>query len=226
MRIGILGTGAVGRTVASALAALGHDVVLGTRDPKRTLARSGPDNRGRPSVADWLQENPAVRLATFADATRDAEMVVNATSGEGTLPAIQSAGKANLAGKVLLDIANPLDFSRGFPPSLSVCNTDSLAEQIQRAVPEARVVKSLNTVNTSVMVDPAAVGDGDHSIFVCGNDAEAKASVVGLLREFGWRDIIDLGDLSNARGTEMYLPIWVRLMGTLGTPTFNVKVVR
>lgn len=226
MKIGILGTGAVGRAMAGKLAALGHDVVLGTRNPRETLARTGPDRRGQPSVADWLKQHATVRLAEFPDAARHGEMVVNATSGDGTLDAINSAGEANLAGKVLLDIANPLDFSSGFPPSLSVCNTDSLAEQIQRAVPTARVVKSLNTVNTSVMVDPAAVGGGDHTIFVCGNDGAAKATVVGLLRDMGWRDIIDLGDLSNARGTEMYLPIWVRLMGTLGTPRFNVKVVR
>jgi predicted dinucleotide-binding enzyme len=226
MKIGVLGTGAVGRAMAGALTALGHDIVLGTRDPQRTLARTAPDRRGQPSVAEWLKEHPAVRLATFSEAARHGEMVVNATSGDGTLDAVESAGEANLAGKVLLDIANPLDFSQGFPPSLSVCNTDSLAEQIQRAVPQARVVKSLNTVNTSVMVDPAAVGGGDHTIFVCGNDAEAKGTVVGLLRDIGWRDIIDLGDLSNARGTEMYLSIWVRLMSTLGTPKFNVKVVR
>ncbi len=135
-------------------------------------------------------------------------------------------GTDHLAGKVLLDAANPLDFSQGFPPTLSVKDTDSLAEQIQRAFPDARVVKALNTVNAAVMVDPASVGDGDTTVFAAGDDAEARAVVVGVLRDLGWRDVLELDGLHNARGLEMWMPLWVRLAGALGTADFNIKLVR
>lgn len=137
------------------------------------------------------------------------------------------AGEANLAGKVLLDISNPLDFSRGMPPSLTVANTDSLGEQIQRALPKTRVVKSLNTVNAFLMVDPGLLAGGEHTMFVSGNDAGAKAEVTRLLKDgFGWKDVVDLGDLTNARATEMYVVLWARLYGALQNPMFNVKLVR
>jgi len=137
------------------------------------------------------------------------------------------AGAANLAGKILVDIANPLDFSKGMPPTLAICNTDSLGERIQATFPAARVVKTLNTVNASVMVNPRQVADGDHHVFLSGNDADAKARVTTLLREdFGWRHVLDLGDISTARGTEMLLPIWIRLWSALGTHLFNLKLVR
>ena len=137
------------------------------------------------------------------------------------------AGAANLAGKILVDIANPLDFSKGIPPTLAICNTDSLGERIQATFPAARVVKTLNTVNASVMVNPRQVADGDHHVFLSGNDADAKARVTTLLREdFGWRHVLDLGDISTARGTEMLLPIWIRLWSALGTHLFNLKLVR
>ena len=126
---------------------------------------------------------------------------------------------------MLIDIANPLDFSAGMPPTLFVKDTDSLGEQIQRAFPDAKVVKTLNTINATLMVDPAELADGDHTIFVCGDDAGAKATVTELLRSFGWKDVIDLGDITTARGTEMLLPIWLRLMAPLGTPAFNFKIV-
>ena len=156
-----------------------------------------------------------------------ADLVVNATSGAGSLDALRQAGEANLDGKVLVDVANPLDFSQGMPPSLSVSNTDCLGECIQREFPNARVVKTLNTVNASVMVNPGLVGGGDHTVFVSGNDPEAKALVTGLLTDgFGWRDVIDLGDITTARGAEMQMALWLRLMGSLGTPMFNFKVVR
>ena len=148
------------------------------------------------------------------------------TAGAGTLEALHAAGAANLAGKVVIDVTNPLDFSKGFPPRLSICNDDSLGEQIQRAFPSARVVKSLNTVTCSVMVDAARL-PGEHVMFVAGNDAAAKAEVTALLRDgFGWRTVIDLGDIGQARGTEMYLPLWVRLYGALGTAEFNLAIVR
>lgn len=226
MKIAVLGTGTVGRTIAGATASLGHDVVIGTRDPQETLARTEPDQMGTPPFSVWQDENPEVALATFAEAAANADLVVNATSGAASLDVLGLAGADLLAGKPLLDIANPLDFSAGFPPTLLVKDTDSLGEQIQRAFPDAKVVKGLNTLNAALMVDPGGVGGGDHTIFVCGDDADAKATVVGLLRGFGWSDVIDLGDISAARGTEMLLPIWLRLMGTLGTPEFNFKIVR
>ncbi len=212
MRIAVLGTGSVGRTVAPALARLGHEVVVGTRDPAATTAR-----------ADW---DPDLPLAGYASVAHDADLVVNATNGPASLEALAAVGADHLAGKVLLDVANPLDFSRGFPPTLTVKDTDSLAEQIQRAFPDARVVKSLNTTTAGVMVDPQRVGDGDTTMFVASDHADARAVVVDLLRQLGWRDIVEFDALSAARGLEMWLPLWVRLMGTLGTAEFNLKVVR
>ena len=226
MKIAVLGTGTVGQTVAAKLSDLGHEVVVGTRDPEATLSRTKPDALGNPPFPVWQADHPAVRLAPFADAAAEGELVVNATGGAGSLEALARAGEANLAGKVLLDISNPLDFSQGFPPSLFVKDTDSLAEQIQRAFPAARVVKSLNTMTAAVMVDPGRVGGGDHSVFVSGNDPEAKQTVVALLEDLGHTDVIDLGDLSTARGAELYRPLWLRVWGAVGTPFFNIKVVR
>ena len=217
----------VGRAIAGKLSELGHEVVVGTRNPDATLARQEPDSMGSPPYAAWQAEHPQVRLAGLADAAAHGELVVNATAGGASLEALRLAGAANLDGKVLVDVANPLDFSQGMPPSLSVVNTDSLGECIQREFPNARVVKTLNTVNALVMVNPGVVGGGDHTVFVSGDDPEAKALVTGLLTDgFGWRDVIDLGDISTARGPEMYLPLWLRLMGGLQTPMLNVKVVR
>ena len=227
MQIGIFGTGVVGQNLASALTARGHEVMIGTRDPHATLARDTGNALNRTPFRDWQQANRGVKLGTFAEAARFGEVLINATSGGGALPALQAAGADALGDKILLDVANPLDFSKGFPPSLTVCNTDSLGEQIQRAFPRLRVVKTLNTTNTLVMVNPAAVGGGDHTMFMCGNDAGAKVSVKRWLGEwFGWRDIVDLGDITMARGMEMLLPLWVRLMSALGTPMFNFKIVR
>ena len=167
-----------------------------------------------------------MELGTFGEAAAHGEMVVNATAGAVSLEALDMAGEEYLTGKVLVDISNPLDFSEGMPPTLSVSNTDSLGEQIQRRFPEAKVVKTLHTMNAYLMVDPAQLAGGEHTVFVCGDDAETKAKVTELLRSFGWTDIIDLGDISTARGTEMLLPIWVRLFGALQKPIFNFKIVR
>jgi hypothetical protein len=226
MEIAILGTGVVGRTLAATLLGLGHEVTVGTRDPEATLARTEPDGMGNPPFSAWRAEHPAARLATYPEAAGPAELVVNATNGGVSVEVLHQAGAANLAGKVLLDVSNPLDFSQGFPPTLFVKDTDSLAEQIQRAFPDARVVKSLNTMTAAVMVDPGAVAGGEHSVFVSGDDDDAKQTVVDLLKSIGHTDVIDVGDLSTARGTEMLLPIWVRLMGALGTPMFNFKIAR
>ncbi len=226
MNIGVLGTGVVGRAMARGSVEAGHTVQMGTRDPEATLARTDPDAYGSPPVSSWLAQQPQVRLVTFARAASDAELVVNATYGAAALNALAQAGADNLAGKVILDISNPLDFAAGMPPTLFVKDTDSLGEQIQRSFPAARVVKSLNTMTADLMVNPALLGASDHAVFVSGNDADAKTTVVDFLRGFGWNDIVDLGDITSARGAEMVLPLWLRLMGTLGTPTFNFKIVR
>jgi 8-hydroxy-5-deazaflavin:NADPH oxidoreductase len=214
MKIGVLGTGSVGRRIATKLVELGHEVTMGSRSAESEGLR------------EWLGETGnSARGGTFADAAAVGELLFNCTSGEASLEALKAAGANNLAGKVLVDVANPLDFSAGMPPTLSVCNDDSLGERIQAAFPEARVVKALNTVNNQVMVEPARL-PGAHNIFVCGNDEAAKAQVSELLQSFGWSagQIVDLGDIGGARGTEMYLPLWLRLMGTLGTADFNIEI--
>lgn len=215
MKIGILGTGMVGNTIASKLVALGHEVMMGSRTANNEKARA------------WVAQTGArARAGTFADAAAFGEMIWVCTSGAGTIEAVHSAGPANLDGKIVVDVTNPLDFSRGMPPRLSVANDDSLGEQVQRAAPGARVVKALNTINCNVMVDAGRIA-GDHDTFVAGNDADAKARVTEILRrDFGWRHVIDLGDISGARATEMYLPLWLRLYGALGSADFNVHVVR
>jgi predicted dinucleotide-binding enzyme len=226
MNIGILGTGIVGRTIAARLAGLGHDVTLGTRQVARTLANTQSDRMGNPPMSEWLRQNPKVKLGTFAEAAAAGELLVNATLGSVSLDVLKLAGEGNLNGKVLIDISNPLDFSRGMPPTLTVCNTDSVGEQIQRLYPQVKVVKTLNTVNAYVMVDPRKLADGDHHIFVSGNDVQAKAQVTEILTSwFGWRHVLDLGDITTACGVEMYLPLWLRLFGALQTPMYNIKVV-
>jgi 8-hydroxy-5-deazaflavin:NADPH oxidoreductase len=226
MNVGILGTGAVGKTLAAKLASLGHAVVIGTRDVAATMANTASDVFGNPPFSVWQKSHPGVKLAGFADAAAHGEVIINATNGSASIDVLERAGKS-LDGKILIDLSNPLDFSKGMPPSLFVCNTDSLAEQIQKAFPRVKVVKTLNTVNASVMVNPGAVASGDHHLFLSGNDATAKAEVMGLLKSwFGWRNFIDLGDITTARGAEMILPIWLQLWGALKTPMFNFKIVR
>ncbi|HSS31760.1 MAG TPA: NAD(P)-binding domain-containing protein [Solirubrobacterales bacterium] len=216
MRVAVLGTGGAGRAIATRLLQLGHEVTMGSRSANGE------------ALGEWLAEaGEGAKGGTFAEAAAGSELVFNCTAGTASLEALAAAGAESLAGKTLVDVANPLDFSAGFPPRLSVCNDDSLAEQIQAAFPETRVVKSLNTVNSAVMVDPGRVR-GDHSVFVCGDDEAAKAQVRALLEAFGWPPdaIVDLGDLTGARATEMYLALWVRLYGTLDSADFNIAIVR
>jgi predicted dinucleotide-binding enzyme len=222
MRIGVLGTGIVGNTIGAALVAGGHDVRMGSRSATN------------PKAADWVASCRAAghpgraSHGTFSDAASFGEVLFNCTAGAVSIQALEAAGRDNLRGRILIDLSNPLDFSKGMPPTLTVCNTDSLGERIQAAFPETRVVKSLNTINCFVMVDPRRV-PGDHVIFVSGNDTAAKQAVARLLGEwFGWqaRNIVDLGDITTARGTEMMLPLWIRLMLGLGTADFNFNLVR
>ena len=215
MKIGILGTGIVGKTIGTKLVQLGHDVKMGSRTANNEKA------------SEWVKASGAnASQGTFAEAAAFGELLFNCTSGMVSLEALKIAGASNMNGKILIDISNPLDFSKGMPPTLSVCNSDSLGEQIQRAYPQVKVVKTLNTLNCNIMVNPSLV-PGSHDIFVSGNDAGAKAKVVDILKSwFGWKTVIDLGDLTTARGTEMLLPIWIRLMGAFQTPNFNFKIVR
>jgi predicted dinucleotide-binding enzyme len=212
MKMGVLGSGMVAQGLSARLAELGHDVVIGTRDPDK--------------LRGWQSSNQKVLIGSFAETAAHGEMVFNATNGAGSLNALILAGEANLAGKILVDVSNPLDFSNGFPPSLTVFGTDSLAEQIQRAFPATKVVKTLNTVTARVMTHPLEVANGDHHIFLSSDDVDAKAQVTDLLRSFGWLHIFDLGDLSTARGTEAYLLLWVRLYGSLNTGMINVKIMK
>jgi predicted dinucleotide-binding enzyme len=202
VNIGVLGTGNVGRTIAAKLFELGHDVLVGSRTAKEDAV-------------------------TFADAAAHGELVFNCTAGDKSLEALRMAEADNLADKILVDVANPLDFSRGMPPILAVCNADSLGEEIQRLFPRSKVVKALNTVNCRVMVDPSLV-PGEHDVFVCGNDEGAKREVRELIHAFGWpaEHIIDLGDIEGARGMEMYLPLWLRLMAREESANFNIRIVR
>jgi 8-hydroxy-5-deazaflavin:NADPH oxidoreductase len=226
MKIAVLGTGMVGQALAGRLAELGHQVTVGTRDVAGTMARTEPDAMGNPPYREWAQGQPQVTLATFAEAAASAELIVNATNGSASISALEAAGRDTLAGKILVDVANPLDFSRGFPPTLFVKDTDSLAEQIQAAFPDVKVIKALNTMNAHLMVHPRQLAGGDHTVFVSGDDAGAKKTVTTLLESFGHTDVLDLGDLSSARGSEMLLPVWTRLFGALGTPMFQFKIVR
>lgn len=216
MKIAVFGTGNVGETLGSKFVELGHEVMMGSRTAKNEKA------------AAWAKKAGAKASAgTFADAAAFGELIVNATLGAGTLEAFKMAGEANSAGKVVIDLSNPLDFSKGMPPSLFVSNTDSLGEQLQRAFPKARVVKALNTMWCGLMVNPRLLPDSHHT-FMAGNDPGAKETVRGLLHSFGWKqdEVLDLGDLTGARATESYLPLWLRLYGTLKTGTINVKIVR
>lgn len=227
MKIAVFGTGIVGQVIANRLAGLKHTVVIGTRDVAKTLARNEKDAYGNPSFAEWYKQNQSnIGLETFAKAAAASGIIINCTMGQGSVDALKQAGSENLKGKTLLDISNPLDFSKGMPPTLSPGNTDSLGELIQRTFPEAKVVKTLNTMNCFLMVNPAALA-GDHNVFVSGNDPDAKHVTKEILKSFGWKDstIIDLGDITTARGTEQLLPIWIRLYGTLKNPMFNFKIV-
>jgi predicted dinucleotide-binding enzyme len=217
MKIAVLGTGSVGQTLAAKCADLGHHVVIGTRDPERLSDE----------FALFLDSHSAVKALNFSGAVSFGDLVINAVSGAHTLEALQLAGAENLSDKVLIDVANPLDFSKGMPPTLSVCNESSLAEEIQLAFPNVRVIKSLNTMTASLMVKPSLL-DGDHQVFINGNSAAAKEVVQALLQEFGWKasNIVDLGDITASRGVEMYLPLWLRIYGAMGTALLNVRIVR
>ena len=216
MKIAVLGTGMVGNAVATKLVNIGHQIMMGSRSANSEAGQG------------WLRSvGGKAQIGAFADAAAFGELVFDCTNGANSLAALRQAGAANLRGKILIQVGNPLDFSKGMPPTLTVCNTDSLGEQVQREFPDARVVKALNTVNCEIMVQPSLV-PGDHNLFICGNEATAKREVTDRLCEwFGWKssNIIDLGDITGARGMEMWMPIWLRLYGKIGHPHFNLRLI-
>jgi len=217
MKIAVLGSGMVGNAIATKLVKIEQQVMMGSRTASSDAAQ------------EWLRSiGGKARIGTFAEAAAFGEIVLDCTNGANSVAALRQAGAANLRGKILIQVGNPLDTSGGMPPSLTVCDIDSLGEQVQREFPDVRVVKALNTVNCDIMVEPSRV-PGDHDLFICGNNAAAKREVAGWLSEwFGWKstNIVDLGDITNSRGTEMFLALWVRLWGALGTPHFNIHVIR
>ncbi|MCI0707313.1 MAG: NAD(P)-binding domain-containing protein [Ignavibacteriae bacterium] len=215
MNIGVLGTGIVGNTIGTKLVQLGHTVKMGSRTANNEKAGA------------WVTSvGSHASQGTFADAASFGEIIFNCTSGAGSLEALKAAGAQNLKGKIIVDISNPLDFSKGMPPTLFVNNTDSLGERIQRAFPDSKVVKTLNTTNCNIMVNPSLL-KGEHDMFLCGNDGGAKQQVADILKNwFGWKSVIDLGDITAARGMEMVIMLWLRLWGSLQTTNFNYKIVR
>lgn len=227
MNIGVLGTGMVGQTIAAKLKDLGHNVMIGTRDVAKTEAHSERTRMGSPPFSEWHKSHQNVKLGTFAEAASFGETLFLCTNGAGTLEALKLAQPENFKGKTVIDISNPLDFSKGMPPTLfpQWTNANSLGEEVQKALPGANVVKSLNIVNCEVMVSAKKAG-GDPTMFVAGNDPKAKEEVKGILKQFGWTDILDLGDISGARGMEMLVMLWVRIRGVTQSGYFGFKVVK
>ena len=216
MKIAVFGTGMVGDTIGSKLIELGHAVMMGSRTPDNEKVK-----------AFVAKHNGKASAGTFADAAAFGELIFNCTAGVGSIEALKMADDKNLNGKIIVDIANPLDFSKDMPPSLAIVNTNSLGEEIQKTFPQTRVVKALNTMWCGLMVNPAMINGGDHNSFVSGNDANAKEEVKKILKSFGWNEIniLDLGDITSARATEMYLPLWLRIYGATNNGAFNIKIV-
>lgn len=223
MKIGIIGSGVVGQTLGTKLVELGHDVVIGTRDPQKLDEKKNMTG----TLREWLAgvKNKA-KVVTFPEAAAHGELLISAIHGQATVEALKIAQADKVGSKVLIDTGNELDFSQGMPPKILATQEHCLAETIQKTFPNLKVVKTLNTVGASVMVNPRSIQGGDHTIFVCGNDKDAKAKASELLKSFGWSDILDLGDVSSARGPEMLMGLWIRLWGALQNPMINIKVQR
>ncbi|MFA6403018.1 MAG: NAD(P)-binding domain-containing protein [Salinivirgaceae bacterium] len=216
MKIAVFGTGIVGDTIGSKLVELGHSIMMGSRTADNEKAK-----------AFVAKHHGKASAGTFTNAAVFGEIVFNCTAGMGSIEALKLAGTENLNGKIIVDIANSLDFSKGMPPSLAIVNTNSLGEEIQRTFPKAHVVKALNTMWCGLMVNPNLINGGDHNTFICGNESVAKEKVKELLKSFGWleKNILDLGDITKARGTEMYLPLWLSIYGATNNGAFNIKIV-
>jgi len=221
MKIAILGTGGVGQAFAARLVELGHQVMIGTRNVE--------EKKTDKKFLEFLSAHPKVTLAVFSEAAASGEIIVNVGRGAHVIDMLHLTGEKNLNGKVLIDISNPLDFSKGMPPGLipELSNFNSLGEEIQKQFPSVKVVKTLNTMWNGLMLHPKLIGNGDHINYICGNDADAKIKVISLLNEFGWlnENILDLGDITSARATEATLPIWLRVYGLKKTGAFNFNIV-
>jgi 8-hydroxy-5-deazaflavin:NADPH oxidoreductase len=225
MKIAMIGGGMVGQGLAAALLSKGHDVQIGIRNVNP--AELAKERNGAETLATW-QKRTGGKVVTFAEAAKHAEIIFNVTSGGVSLEALTQAGAENLKGKILVDVSNPLDFSKGMPAFLSPAYTTgtSVGEEIQKAFPDARVVKAFNTISHTVMVNPSLIS-GEHDLFIAGNDAAAKKTVHDLAtKEFGWKSVVDLGDIVGARATEALLPLWLRLWMTGGSPNVNIRVAR
>ena len=222
MKIGIIGSGMVAQIIGPKLFEEGDEVMISSRDITK-------EKREFPSAKEWEIQQKSKGLnayaGSFAEAATFGDLVINCTSGAHSIEALTKVGKANLGDKILLDLANPLDFSKGIPPSLTIANTNSLGEEIQKSFPDIKVVKTFNMINAEVMINPGGI-NGEHDLFICGNDEDANKRVINeiLIIRFHWKNIIDLGDLSAARGMEAYLLLWVRLMNKLGTANFNIHI--
>jgi len=229
MKIAVLGTGSVGQTISGRLIELGHEVMIGTRNVKEASARTLKDAYGNPGFGDWLKANPGVKPGTFAESVAFGDIIINATQGSNSAQALHSAVPGDLKEKIIIDLANPLDFSQGMPPSLipALSNTNSLGEELQKTFPQAHIVKTLNTMWCGLMVNPSLIGGGNHINFLCGNNTEAKVRVRQLLNQFGWKNenLLDLGDITNARGTEALLHLWLRVWSVKQTGVFNFTLV-
>jgi predicted dinucleotide-binding enzyme len=222
MKIGIIGSGVVAQTLGEKLIQLGHDVVLGTRDPAKLDEKKNMAG----TLREWLGKTKKGKVVTFQEAAAHGELLINATHGQASIDALKMAGADKVGPKVLIDTSNELDFSKGMPPGALASQERCVGEKIQAAFPDLKVVKSLNTITAALMVAPQALAGGEHTVFVAGNDAPAKAAAAELLKSFGWKDVLDLGDIAAARGPEMYMAMWLRLWGATGTAMVNVKVVR
>jgi len=222
MKIGIIGSGVVAQTLGTKLIELGHDVVLGTRDPAKLDEKKNMAG----TLREWIAKTKKGKVATFQEAAAHGDLLFNVTNGQSSIEALKLAAADKVGTKVLIDTSNELDFSKGMPPGALASQSNCLGERIQAAFPNLKVVKSLNTIGAPVMVAPQALAGGEHTVFVSGNDTPAKAATAELLKSFGWKDVLDLGDISSARGPEMYMAMWLRLWGATGTGMLNVKVVR
>ena len=216
MKVAVFGTGMVGDAIGPKLIERGHTVMMGYRTRDNEKSKNYVAKNGKKA-----------KNGTLSEAAELGDIIFNYTAGVASLEALRSGEQKNLAGKIIVDISNPLDFSKGMPPSLAVVNTNSLGEEIQKTFHQSKVVKTLNTMWCGIMVNPAMINAGDHNVFVFGNDTSAKEEVTNILTSFGWKDknILDLGDITKARGTEMYLPLWLSIYGATSNGAFNIKLV-
>ena len=230
MKIAILGTGVVGRTLAAKFVSLGHDVMMGTRSVSQKLSSMEKGSEGEPSFSDWHKTNSKVRLGTFAVAADEGELIFNCTPGGKSIEILKLAGQKNLSGKILVDLANAMKWGNGQPPSLlpGLSNTTSLGEEIQKAFPDTKVVKTFNTMWCGIMVNPSIVNGGEHVNYISGNDAGARSEVKKLLMEMGWKEknLVDLGDITACRAVEASLLLWARVLGVVGSQKFSFQIVK